>query len=73
MSNAMNDYFCSVGNNPNKAIPSKPIPLLTKKYPINSRKSIFKFKTINTRHIEQVASKMTTSLGSGLDEISSSC
>ena len=64
ISNAMNDYFCSAGNNLNKAIPFKPNPLLTRIYPVNSSKPIFKFKAINTRQIEQVVSKTKTSLGS---------
>ena len=49
ISNAMNDYFCLVGKNLNRAFPFKHNPLLTNKYPINSSNSIFKFKTVNTR------------------------
>ena len=64
ISNAINDYFCSAGNNLNKAIPFKPNPLLTRIYPVNSSKPISKFKAINTRQIEQVVSKTKTSLGS---------
>ena len=71
ISNAMNDHFCSVGKHFNKAIPFKSNLLLANKYPVNNNKSLFMFKTMDTRQIEQTVSKMKTSLGSGHDEISS--
>ena len=71
ISNTMNNYFCSVGEDLAKNVEKSSNPLLTGKYTVNQTAVWFEFKEVECTHIRDAICKMKTSKGSGNDNISS--
>ena len=67
----MNQFFCNIGINVSKDIPSTENHLLQDKYHINKERACFNFRTFYTAHIEKVLGMFTTSAGFGADGIAS--
>ena len=70
ISNAINNFFCSVGNLANK-IPPVPNPLLSGDYEVNKDKAEFNFKTIEVKDIRAAFAKIKTAKSFGTENISS--
>ena len=71
ISNTMNNYFCSVGEDLANNVEKSSNPLLTGKYTVNQTAVCFEFKEVECTHIRDAICKMKTSKGSGNDNISS--
>ena len=71
ISNTMNNYFCSVGEDLAKNIENSSNPLLKGKYTVNQTAVCYKFKKVECAHIRDATCKMKTSKGYGNDNISS--
>ena len=71
ISNTMNDYFCTIGNELADEIDRSPNPLLVGDYRINEGNKTMKFTKINEQHIRDAIGKIKTSKGFGNDNISS--
>ena len=70
ISNTMNDYFCTIGNELAIKIDRSPNPLLVGDYRINEGNKTMKFTKINEQHIRDAIGKIKTSKGFGNDNIS---
>ena len=71
ISNAMNNFFCSVGEDLANKIPPVPNPLLSDDYEVNKYKAEFNFKTIEVKDIRAAFAKIKTAKSFGTDNISS--
>ena len=71
ISNAMNNFFCSVGKDLADKIDPVPNPLLTGDYEITNYKTIFRFRTIDVQEIRDAIANITTAKSFGTDNISS--
>ena len=71
ISNAMNNFFCSVGKDLANKIPPVPNPLLSGDYEVNKDKAEFNFKTIEVKDIRAAFAKIKTAKSFGTDNISS--
>ena len=70
ISNTLNSYFCSVGEELSKIIEEAFNPILKGSYNINDSNSTFKVEEINDTHIRDAISKIKTSKGYATDNIS---
>ena len=71
ISNTMNDYFSTIGQELADEIDQSPNPLLVGDYMINEGNKTMKFTTISEQHIRDAIDKTKTSKGFGNDNISS--
>ena len=71
ISNILNSYFCSVGEELTRNIDEASNSLLTGSYTINDSNSSFKVEEINGMHIRDAVSKIETLERFGTDNISS--
>ena len=71
ISNILNSYFCSVGEELTRNIDEASNSLLTGSYTINDSNSSFKVEEINGMHIRDAISKIETLERFGTDNISS--
>ena len=71
ISNAMNNFFCSVDKDLASKIPPVPSPLLSGDYEVNKDKAEFNFKTIEVKDIMAAFAKIKTAKSFGTDNISS--
>ena len=71
ISNSMNSYFCSVGEELANKIEDCAKPLLTGMYTMNKCSTKFHFNNIQDQHIRDAMAKVKTSKGFGNDKISS--
>ena len=71
ISNAMNNFFCSVGKDLANKIAPVPNPLLSGDYEVNNDKAEFSFKTIEVEDIRSAFAKIKTAKSFGIDNISS--
>ena len=71
ISNAMNNFFCSVGKDLANKIAPVPNPLLSGDYDVNKDKAEFSFKTIEVKDIRAAFAKIKTAKSFGIDNISS--
>ena len=62
ISDAMNNFFCSLGKEQAEKIDSVPNPLLTGEYEVNANKAKFNFRTIEVKEIRAAFVKMETRL-----------
>ena len=70
ISNTMNSYFCSVGDELANKIEDCANPMLTGIYAINKCSTKFHFNIIQDQHIRDAMAKIKTSKGFGNDNIS---
>ena len=71
ISNTMNDYFCTIGQELADEIDQSPNPVLVGDYMINEGNKTMKFTKISEQHIRDAIDKTKTSKGFGNDNISS--
>ena len=71
ISDAMNNFFCSIGKELADKIDPVPSPLLTGEYEVNANKAMFDFKTIEVKEIRAAFAKIKTAKSFGIDNISS--
>ena len=71
ISNAMNNFFCSVGKDLADKIDPTPNPLLAGDYEINKYKTIFRFRIIKVQEIRDAIATVKTAKSFGTDKISS--
>ena len=71
ISNAMNEYFCSVGKDLASKIEDAPNPMLTGEYNLNPDNRRFNFRPIVVQDIRDAMGKIKTSKSLGSDNISS--
>ena len=71
ISDIMNKYFCSVGKALAEEIEDTPNPLLSGEYQLNQGNLMFEFKPIGLQDIREAIGKIKTTMGSGVDGISS--
>ena len=71
ISNAMNNYFCSIGNDLANDIDPVPNPLLYGNYEVNYKKARFYSKAITIQDIRNAFAKIKTAKSFGTDCISS--
>ena len=71
ISDAMNNFFCSIGKELADKIDPVPNPLLTGEYEVNANKAKFDFKTIEVKEIRAAFAKIKTAKSFGIDNISS--
>ena len=71
ISNTMNDYFCTIGQELADEIDQSPNPRLVGDYMINEGNKAMKFTKISEQHIRDAIDKTKTSKGFGNDNISS--
>ena len=71
ISDAMNNFFCSIGKELADKIDPVPNPLLTGEYEVNANKAKFNFKTIEVKEIRAAFAKIKTAKSFGIDNISS--
>ena len=71
ISNTMNSYFCSVGEELAEKIDDSPIPFLRGDCTVNESISSFHFHEIKDQHVRDAMSKIKTSKGFDIDNISS--
>ena len=69
ISNAMNNFFCSVGKDLANKIPPVPNPFLSGDYEVNKDKAEFNFKTIEVKDIRAAFAKIKTAKSFGTDNI----
>ena len=70
ISNAMNNFFCSVGKNLANKIAPVPNPLLSSDYKVNKDKTKFTFSTIGVDEIRVAIAKIRTAKSFGIDNTS---
>ena len=70
-SDAMKNFFCSIGKELADKIDSVPNPLLTGEYEVNGNKAKFNFRTIEVKEIRAAFAKIKTAKSFGTDNISS--
>ena len=73
IANSMNQFFCTVGEKLSNDIPETVNPLLTDEYIVNPKNAPFSFIPVAPKQLIETMGKFKTSLGSGLDGISSFC
>ena len=66
---AMNNFFCSIGNTLSGMIPETPNPLLNNEYSVMPQDLRFEFKAINVCQLEKIFGTFKTSKSSGADGI----
>ena len=71
ISNAMNNFFCSVGKYLGNKVAPVPNPLLSGDCEVNKDKAEFNFKTITVKDIGAAFAKIKTAKSFGIDNISS--
>ena len=71
ISNAMNSFFCSIGQDLADKIDPVPNPLLSGDYEVNKNQAKFSFKTIGVQEIRAAFAKVKTAKSFGTDNISS--
>ena len=71
ISNLMNEYFCSIGENLASKIEDAPNPFLAGDSVVNQKNTRFKFKHISTLDIRDAIAKLKTAKSFGNDTISS--
>ena len=71
ISDAMNNFFCSIGKDLADKIDSVPNPLLTGEYEVNANKDKFNFRTIEVKEVRAAFAKIKTAKSFGIDNISS--
>ena len=71
ISDAMNNFFCSIGKELADKIDPVPNPLLTGEYEVNANKAKFDFKTIEVKEIRAAFAKIKTAKSFGIDNICS--
>ena len=71
ISNTMNDYFCTIGQELADEIDQSPNPLLVGDYLINEGNKTMKFTKISEQNIREAIDKTKTSKGFGNDNTSS--
>ena len=71
IANAMNKYFCSVGDKLSRKIPDEENTLLNGDHDINPTAASFTFSPMQPQELLKAINKFKTSQGSGLDQISS--
>ena len=71
ISNAMNSFFCSIGQDLADKIDQVPNPLLSGDYEVNKNQAKFSFKTIGVQKIRAAFAKVKTAKSFGTDNISS--
>ena len=54
ITNSMNKYFCSIGNDLANEIPYTPNPLLNNEYTVNAHESTFRFSEISAHDVTLV-------------------
>ena len=71
VSNAMNNFFCTIGRELADKIQSAINPLLSGEYEVNKDKAKFHFKTVELKDIRDAFAKVKTANSFGIDNISS--
>ena len=71
ISDAMNNFFCSIGKDLADKIDSVPNPLLTSEYEVNANKAKFNFRTIEVKEVRAAFAKIKTAKSFGIDNFSS--
>ena len=71
ISNAMNNFFCTIGRDLADKIQPAANPLLSGEYEVNKDKAKFHFKTIELKDIRDAFAKVKTAKSFGIDNISS--
>ena len=71
ISDAMNNFFCSIGKDLADKIDSVPNPLLTGEYEVKANKAKFNFRTIEVKEVRAAFAKIKTAKSFGIDNISS--
>ena len=71
ISNAMNNFFCTIGSDLADKIQPAANPLLSGEYEVNKDKAKFHFKTIELKDIRDAFAKVKTAKSFGIDNISS--
>ena len=71
ISNAMNSFFCSIGQDLADKIDPVPNPLLSGDFEVNKNQAKFSFKTIGVQKIRAAFAKVKTAKSFGTDNISS--
>ena len=69
ISDAMNNFFCSIGKYLADKIDSVPNPLLTGEYEVNANKAKFNFRTIEVKEVRAAFAKIKTAKSFGIDNI----
>ena len=70
VSNAMNNFFCTIGRDIADKIQPAANPLLSGEYEVSKDKAKFHFKTIELKDIRDAFSKVKTAKSFGIDNIS---
>ena len=60
---AMNNFFCTIGETLSEKIPHTKNPLLESEYNVNQQIAKFRFHTIDNYHLGKVLGKKKTSKG----------
>ena len=71
ISNSINKYLCSIGNDPVNQIPNTLNPLLNNEYTVNAHESTFRFSEISAHDVKQAMNQIKTTKILGTDKISS--
>ena len=71
VSNAMNNFFCTIGRDLADKIQLAANPLLSGEYVVNKDKTKFNFKTIELKDVRDALAKVKTTKSFGVDNISS--
>ena len=71
IADAMNQYFCNIGEKLSSKIPTKKNSLLSGDIKINQHSKIFRFKNVDEVQIRRAMKSLKTSNGFSLDSISS--
>ena len=71
IADAMNQYFCNIGEKLSSKIPTRRNPLLSGDVKINQHSKIFRFKNVDEMQICTAMKRLKKSNGFGLDGISS--
>ena len=71
IADAMNQYFCNIGEKLSSKIPTRKNPLLSGDVKINQHSKIFRFKNVDEVQICRAMKRLKKSNGFGLDGISS--
>ena len=71
VSNAMNNYFCNIGNDLEDKIQPAANPILSGEFEVNKDRAKFRFKAIELKDIRDAFAKVKTTKSFGVDNISS--
>ena len=71
ISNAMNNYFCTIGSDLADKIQPAANPLLSGEFEVNKDRAKFRFKAIELKDIRDAFAKVKTTKSFGVDNISS--